>query len=286
MSEELPDGWEPARITSGELHPLPSVNLPTNDKVVFAFCELWALVLGFPPGDDLYHGAPVTGRMVGFACAASVFQIVGPSWPWLKGRINRRWSVSLVRAATDFRWWLIGISVGVFISLLWPFVISPLSSSYTTVKNSPAPNIGTKTQWLKLDDAEKWKFSYALHYTPLAENGERLTCPFVANISSDDQWRPEKSAVGVWGELQPMLELASWHLTGAQAEGHPHYSPGLTILIGTESGNMLRCAASLARLLQDTKILSVSVRTSQATLSLAACKNECLELDFGAIEAR
>jgi len=46
--------------------------------MVLAFCELWGLVLGFPPGEDLYHGAPVTVRMVAFMVVASVFAIGGP----------------------------------------------------------------------------------------------------------------------------------------------------------------------------------------------------------------
>ena len=129
----------------------------------------------------------------------------------------------------------------------------PLSSSEAT------------TRWLKLDDTEKWRFAYALRTSTVADNGERLSCPFALNLSSDEQWHYEELALGAWSELQPLLDLAWWKVSGGQAKGHPHYPPGLTILVGTDNGAMLTCASNLARILQDMKILPVSVRTNQVT---------------------
>jgi hypothetical protein len=79
---------------------------PTNNFVVFGFCELCGLIFGLPPGEDFYHGAPVTTHMVIVLLIGLSFAVLGPSWPWLKSRFSRRLSATLVRAASDFRWWL------------------------------------------------------------------------------------------------------------------------------------------------------------------------------------
>jgi len=94
----------------------------------------------------------------------------------------------------------------------------------TRAELSASPNTAApQSKWLKLDDAEKWRFAYALRTSTVADNGERLKCPFALNISSDDQWHYEPSAEGAWAELQPLLDLAWWPGSAGQASGHPHY---------------------------------------------------------------
>jgi hypothetical protein len=79
---------------------------PNYDKAVLGFCELLALVFGLPPGDDLYHGTPLNWRSLTFLAIGGAFAFLGPAWPLLKARIPRRLSVSIVRTASEFRFWL------------------------------------------------------------------------------------------------------------------------------------------------------------------------------------
>ena len=89
--------------------------VPTNNLAVFGFCELWGLIFGLPPGEDLYRGAPVTAHMVAFLAIGGAFAILGPTWPSLKSKFPRRLSATFVRAASDFRWWLIALLFGLVV---------------------------------------------------------------------------------------------------------------------------------------------------------------------------
>jgi hypothetical protein len=92
---------------------------PTNDLAVFGFCELWGLAFGFPPVEELYHGAAVSTRMVTFMAIGGAFAALGPTWPLIKARFPRRWSVTFVRTASDFRAWLAAF-VAIFIFMYGP----------------------------------------------------------------------------------------------------------------------------------------------------------------------
>src|ERR1700730_11635007 len=110
------------------------------------------------------------------------------------------------------------------------------------------------------------------------QNGERLACPFTVNISFDNQSSYGPSAWGAWVELQPLLDLAWSRPTAGSSQNRLHFPPGITILVGTDSGDAFTCATNLARLLQDLNIYKSSVRTSQTTPDLVACKNQCVEM--------
>jgi len=120
----------------------PDRTIPTNDLAVLGFCELWGLIFGLPPGEDLYHGAPVTARMVAFLIIGGAFALFGPSWPWIKSRFPRRFSVTFVRTASDFRWWVV-------VLLIW-YVFGgsvPPFGTLRTVLWSPkseSPNLETQ----------------------------------------------------------------------------------------------------------------------------------------------
>src|SRR5271166_3418738 len=103
--------FNPMGVLVGDVDP----KVPTNNLVVFGFCELWGILLGLPPGEDLYHGEPLTARMIIFLALGSAFVILGPSWPWIKSSFPRRISVTFVRAATDFRWWAVMLLVGLIL---------------------------------------------------------------------------------------------------------------------------------------------------------------------------
>jgi len=101
------EGKSPIPITPITSKIEPAV--PTNNLAVFGFCELWGLIFGLPPGEDLYRGAPVTARMVAFLAIGGAFAILGPTWPASKSKFPRRLSASFVRTASDFRWWVIAL---------------------------------------------------------------------------------------------------------------------------------------------------------------------------------
>jgi len=106
----------------------------TANYAVFGFCELLGLVFGLPPGDDLYHGAPVTARMVTFLGIGCFFAVLGPLWPLVRTWFPRRWSSSLVNAATDFRYWLALLLVGIVLSYLAPaLTASPSGHTYLVI---------------------------------------------------------------------------------------------------------------------------------------------------------
>ncbi len=77
---------------------------PTNNAVVFGFCEWAALMLGLPAGEALYRRDPIDTRMVFFAVIGGMFAILGPGWPLLKTRFPRGISETVVRMASDARW--------------------------------------------------------------------------------------------------------------------------------------------------------------------------------------
>jgi hypothetical protein len=106
----------------------PAQKAPTNDLVVFGFCELWAILLGLPPGEDLYHGQPMSAHMITFLAIGSTFAILGPAWPWVKSRFPRRWSATFVRCATDFRWWMVVLLIGFIVPSLMDRFFTPMSS--------------------------------------------------------------------------------------------------------------------------------------------------------------
>ncbi len=93
---------------------------PTNDLAVFGFCELWGLIFGLPPGEDLYHGGAVTLRMITFLAIGAAFAILGPTWPLVKSRFPRRFASGFVRAASDFRWWIVMLLLGLIIPSVLP----------------------------------------------------------------------------------------------------------------------------------------------------------------------
>jgi hypothetical protein len=95
-----------------------------QDLAVFGFCELWALVFALPPGEDLYHGTPMSARMVAFLCIGAAFAILGPTWPWIRRKVKFFW---LIRIATDFGYWLFALG---FLSI-W-LQISSIRSDFET----------------------------------------------------------------------------------------------------------------------------------------------------------
>ena len=88
--------------------PPPAPSSRAQDVAVIAFCELWGLVFGLPAGEDLYHGAPVTARMITFLSIGSAFAIFGAAWPWLRNKFPL---AALVRISTDFRYCLFALAM-------------------------------------------------------------------------------------------------------------------------------------------------------------------------------
>jgi hypothetical protein len=71
----------------------PDKDSTASKLAIFGICELWGLILGFPPGEDLYHGQPVTTRMVVFLVIASGFAVSGPvifmiPGAWIFGKLK------------------------------------------------------------------------------------------------------------------------------------------------------------------------------------------------------
>jgi hypothetical protein len=146
---------------------------PTNNLVVFGFCELWGILLGLPPGEDLYHGQAVTARMLTFLIIGSSFAILGPAWPWVKNRFPRRLSATFVRAATDFRWWMIVVLVGFVV----PTLLNHRSSSQEVmaiprqiIDHTPAPS-------LSRDQVMEHEFDLKLSGISLAEFLHKIAKP-------------------------------------------------------------------------------------------------------------
>jgi hypothetical protein len=160
---------------------------------------------------------------------------------------------------------------------------APLKSA-TNSAPSPTPAQPVKqSQGLNIDDATKWQFSSTLRSTTLASDGHRLMCPFTINLSFQENGGGSyaKSALGLWTELQPMLDLAWWTPTSGRTQSRRHFQPGITILVGSDKGDAFTCATSLARQLQDFHISKAILRINQTTEDLADCHNECVELDIG-----
>jgi hypothetical protein len=89
--------------------------IPTNNAAVFGFCELVSLMLALPAGDAFYKGDPISIRMAVFAGLGLLSAIIGPMWPRFKGTMPRRFSVTFVRVASDFRWWMVVLLFGLIV---------------------------------------------------------------------------------------------------------------------------------------------------------------------------
>ena len=134
----------------------PGGSANTSDLAVFGFCELWGLVLGFPPGEDLYHGQPFTVRMGVFFAAASMFVIAGPMWPRMKSRLPRRLAVSIARTASSFPLWLASLAVLLAFAYgpdIYQRAMRPLPQAVVTPL--PAPPLPSSPSLKSLSDDEK-----------------------------------------------------------------------------------------------------------------------------------
>jgi hypothetical protein len=146
----------------------------------FGFCELVSLMLALPAGDALYKGDPISVRMAIFAVLGLLSAIAGPMWPRFKGKLPRRFSVTFVRAAADFRWWLVVLLFGLIVPSSIELLFNPrpkpgqiigyvndidtgevvagsgLSASPAALHAIPA--VGTPTHALgHLTEGEKWQ---------------------------------------------------------------------------------------------------------------------------------
>ncbi len=111
-----------------------SKSVPTNNTAVFVFCELMGSVFCLPPGDALYRGDPPSMRMIAFLVIGAFFAVLGPSWPLVKSKFPRRFSVNFVRVASDFRWCM------VLLLILFAYgVIPPLILRIKTAHETQAP---------------------------------------------------------------------------------------------------------------------------------------------------
>ncbi len=110
---------------------------PTNDRVVGAFGELIGLMFGLPAGEALYRGEDFSMRMAVFLLLGLGFCILGPSWPWLKLKLGRRYSASVIRVATDFRWWLLLLMV-IFFYLGTPMLVERIRTTSMPVPKPEA----------------------------------------------------------------------------------------------------------------------------------------------------
>jgi hypothetical protein len=126
-------------------------------------------------------------------------------------------------------------------------------------------------------DAAKWKFSFNLRSETKNQDGSRVECPFSAVIAGGDV------ASGLWGDLEPMLDLAHWRFLGSNVvQADTKINAGFTILIGADSGNPLTCATALTRELATIfSSQATRMRANRVTSALADCKNECVEIDIG-----
>ncbi len=140
-----------------------------QDLAVFGFCELWGLVFGLPPGEDLYHGAPMTARMFTFLSIGAAFAILGPTWPLVKRRFPLAW---LLRISTDFGYWLFALGL----LSLW-FQISSIRSDMD-IFVMPRTVTPQQSQDLNRYLTERPKGSVIVKFNPLdqeaAEYGSAL----------------------------------------------------------------------------------------------------------------
>lgn len=80
--------------------------------------------------------------MIIFTVIASIFAVLCPTWPHVKGRFPRRLSATFVRTASDFRWW-----AGVLIVMFAYLVIGePLVPLRETPQLSPMPALTPASQ--------------------------------------------------------------------------------------------------------------------------------------------
>jgi len=205
-------------------------------------------------------------------------------------RATRNLNVKTQLAIGDFarsrNTWL-GLSLVILLALIfspfieqrrWPFSFPTDPAVYEQLdqtineRNELADKATIATQ-----DAAKWRFSSNLRNGTKNQDGSRLECPFSAVIAEGD------IASGLWGDLEPMLDLAHWQSLGSSVvQANIKLNAGFTVLIGAESGNPLTCATALTRELATVFSSQITrMQANRVTPALANCKNECVEIDIG-----
>jgi hypothetical protein len=77
--------------------------LPTGDKAIFAFLEMFALAFAFEGAGAFLHGE-ASWRIAGAWTISAFFFVAGIKWPWIKDRIGLRLAAGLSRIANDSRY--------------------------------------------------------------------------------------------------------------------------------------------------------------------------------------
>lgn len=92
--------------------------IPSGDKAVFAFFELFALAFAFEGAAALLRGESLW-RIAGAWTLTVVFFVVGIRWPRWKTRFGPSFSAWVARLSTDARFWLgAGLVLGIALSIV------------------------------------------------------------------------------------------------------------------------------------------------------------------------
>jgi hypothetical protein len=125
-------------------------------------------------------------------------------------------------------------------------------------------------------DADKWRFANRLRNNISATIIGNTSCTVALGLSKGN-------GPAIWAWLQPMLDAAHWEIASSNVPGisNTEFPPGITILVGTNSGKAFICATALAATLREFTNYRPSAEVNQVTPALIACNNECVELDIG-----
>ncbi len=140
--------------------------------------------------------------------------------------------------------------------------------------NKTTSALPAKSPILGLDDAKRFQIIKAL--TDAGDSGCMMMQAGLP-LSPDGQrtW-------DTWGEVQQPLFYAGSRFTQISKA---FIGPGISITVGAKSGHGYECGRRLKDLLDGLNVRPVSFRIDEAEPDLIACKNECIQVVLGKLDA-
>jgi len=161
---------------------------------------------------------------------AAVLVVLDYFWVDIRTALGVRFSNTAALVVADFRWWAGAIMlctalVAIFPiiqQLKWPFSVSGVSQLPVDIHDS------AKSPILGLDDAKRWHIIKSIQDISVTENGQRIDCPSVNSIDSQNQ-----TAISLFSELYPLLHYSWWRSNSQGVQTPPHQPFGVEILLGS-----------------------------------------------------
>lgn len=150
-----------------------------------------------------------------------------------------------------------------------------LTQQLNALRNKVEP----KSPRLGLDDTRRWELARQM----LNSSGDGSACRATLNYMTSENTPETRKSTDTFGEAAEVLIMIGWQFT--QNNNRILFPPGISIYVGTQSGQAFNCASRLKDYLESLGIEPVVIHTNESTPDLIACKNECIHVALGKISS-